>query len=86
MKRTRHNSGQMVVEAVLLIVVFLGITQMVSQYFKDNQLMRQFVEVPYTKVKHMAQNGNWFADRDESIRNHPMHLKRHVSYEGEPVQ
>ena len=93
------TSGQMVVEAILLVVVFFGVLQIVSQYFQNNQLVQKFVEVPYRKVKGMAQNGTWLTDATPgtgsggqnqtdttSIINHPMHLKRHVSLEGDPIQ
>ena len=82
----RNERGQMVVEAVLLIVVFFGVLQIVSQSFKDNELIREIVETPYNKIKNMAQNGNWITDPQDSMYNHPMHLRRHISTQGADVQ
>ncbi len=53
------QGGQMIVEAVLIIVMLVGFTFMVANYFKKNELLKQMISGPWQNLAGMLQNGVW---------------------------
>ena len=77
-KITKSNKGQTVVEAVLLLALFVILATVVSRQFNENQLVAQLVSGPWDRLNGMIQNGVW-APPSESDAVHPNHLKRRLS-------
>ena len=75
--RPLHNRrGQFVIEAILLMVVLLGISMQIARYVKDNQLVSGMVTGPWAKVAGMAEFGVWHAPNAEGQKMHPNNFNR----------
>lgn len=80
--KSLNQSGQAITEAVLLMVVFFGITIMVSSYFKSEELFASLLKRPWAVMSGVLQNG--VMDTPErGIGNHPNKHFRHVSLQGD---
>ncbi len=77
-KVVKNNKGQTVVEAVLLIAVFVLVATTVSRQFRDNQLLARVISGPWDSLSGMIQNGVW-SPPSESDVSHPGHLERRLS-------
>ena len=85
MKRWAHrkNTGQATIEAVLILVVLLGVSALVAREFRSNEFFVNLVSGPWKKLDGMIQNGVW-AEAKNSYGMHPNHMERHASIRGEP--
>ena len=81
-KLSQNEKGQSILEAVLLIAVFFGISALVSNAFKDENLLAKINQGPWEHVAGMMENGVW-EPVDQSKSKHPNLLNRHGSPEGE---
>lgn len=77
----KSNRGQMVVEAILILVIFVGISTFVSTTFRNNELIAQMVSAPWQSLSGLLQNGVWAPPQAGSTL-HPSHHLRHVSTRG----
>jgi hypothetical protein len=84
-KTVRNAKGQMVVEAVLIMVVLLGIQLMVARYFKGNEVLKQLITGPWAAMAGMLQNGVWLP-RERGAISHPSGHTRHITIQGEPAR
>lgn len=73
----------MIVEAILLMVLFLGVSVAIANYFKDNEVVAQIVSKPWKSMAGVLQNGVW-QEPDRGAAQHPSQHLRHVSIEGDP--
>lgn len=78
----KGQAGQAITEAILLMVVFFGITLMVSQYFVDQEVLASLVKRPWQTLSGVVQNGVWETP-ERGIARHPNTHIRHISNEGE---
>ena len=77
-----NKKGQMSVEAVLLIVVFLGAALFVSNQFRENGVLAQFVHGPWDRLSGMVKYGVWLPD--ETAKGlHPLNRVNSVQGESE---
>ena len=83
--RLRDQRGQQILEAVLLIVVFMGVTAMVAKFFNGNEVLKQLIGGPFQNLAGVMQNGVW-APRAKGAANHPSVHHRHIVIEGQHVQ
>ncbi len=81
MKKLKTQSGQAIVEAILIMVVFFGITSLVASQFKDNELIKNLVSGPWVAISSMISNGSW-----ETNVLHPNYHDRHVTHTGIPAK
>lgn len=58
-KSTQNNKGQFAIEAVLLMVLFIGIFSFFTKQLRERQTLQNFTEKSVTKVKNMAEFGAW---------------------------
>ncbi len=80
--RKKHSqSGQFIVEGILLMVVFLACTLLVIQYFQKNSVLSQVVSAPWQSLAGMIQNGEWSSPQ-ASMQLHPNNHARHTSLQG----
>lgn len=81
MKRMmRGQSGQMTLEMVLLLTIFLFCAIYAFNEIKSRQWVASLVSGPWQPLKNMIENGEWSADAKEK---HPNLMNRHGSYSGD---
>ena len=78
----KNQKGQFVLEAILLMVVFMGFLAFVTSYFDKNGVLASMVKGPWTNLAGMMQNGQW-KPMDAGQITHPTKHGRHVTLEGE---
>ena len=55
----RNQRGQLVLEAILLMVVFMGITTLLTGYLRDHRVAAKLVSEPWAKLSGMIECGVW---------------------------
>ncbi len=80
--RLSNQGGQLIIEAVLIIVMFVAFTGLVTNYFKSNEVLRQLISGPWVNLAGMLQNGVW-APASTGAAIHPNAHGRHVVITGE---
>lgn len=75
MKQLRQRSGQMAVEMILMLALFLGASYFVRDAFQSNGIIAQIVSRPWLSIAGMLQNGVW-APPEESNSQHPNNFSR----------
>lgn len=83
--RLRNQGGQMITEAVLIIVLLMGFTFMIANYFKNEEVMRQLITGPWQHLAGMLQNGVW-APPAAGAAIHPNGHVRHMVITGEDAR
>lgn len=58
-ERKRNQSGQAILEYILLIVVLIGVFGAIMNVLKANDLATRFTSGPWEKLNGMIQCGNW---------------------------
>lgn len=76
------QSGQMIVEAVLIITLLMGATFLVTNYFRNNEVLKTLVQGPWISLAGMLQNGSWGPIKDTAAI-HPSAHGRHIVITGE---
>lgn len=85
MKRmTSNERGQLTIEAILLMCIFVSISIYVSRYARAEQLVAKVVEGPWLPIRGMIENGVW-ATGEKAKGQHPSMKRRHSSNQGDPV-
>lgn len=79
------QSGQMIVEYVLLTVIVVGVALFISTQFRDNELLGEIVEKPWQSLAGMIQNGSW-APPSDSMQLHPNYRGRTTSVRGKELK
>jgi len=77
-----NQGGQLIIEAVLIIVMLFGITFLVANYFKSNEVLKQIISGPWQNLSGMLQNGVW-ASPSAGATIHPNGHNRHIVITGE---
>ncbi len=57
--KLRQQTGQAVVESVLLIVVLLALGRTVFSYIREQQLIQKMITQPWSYVSGMIECGTW---------------------------
>lgn len=80
-KRGRlRQSGQFMLESVLLMTMLFGMAMLVKKQFKERHIISKLVAGPWNKVAGMMSNGVWKPEAS----GHDMHPQGHVmSREGD---
>lgn len=81
----RSQSGQLIVEAVLIIVILMATTFATAKFFKGEELLKKLVQGPWQSLAGMLQNGVWGTPEATAI-SHPNGHGRHIVIQGEPSQ
>ena len=85
MKRLGRQGGQLVVEAVLILVMLMGFAVLAGNYFKDQEILRQLVTGPWQSLAGMLQNGVW-APPKTGAAVHPNGHVRHMVIVGDDAK
>lgn len=80
-----QQSGQAIVEAVMILVLLFGITFMAAQYFKSQEIFRTMITGPWVHMSGMLQNGIWAPPQVGAV-NHPNSHGRHIAITGESAR
>lgn len=73
-KTILKNSGQAVMESILLISIFFGILSLVVRIFKDKKIIQDLVATPWKQIDSVIKYGD--------IKKNPIHpnsIDRHQS-------
>lgn len=85
MRRLNGQKGQMVTEAVLIMVVLMAFTTLVARYFRDKEVLRQLISGPWVSLAGVLQNGVWLP-RERGAISHPNGHTRHITIQGESAR
>lgn len=58
----KNNRGQLAVEAVLLMTLFMGVFAFSIKLIRDKQIVQKLTETSVAKVKNMSEYGTWKQD------------------------
>lgn len=78
----KNNSGQSLVEAVLLIALFLFISKLAIDGLKQNEFLISLVQKPLQRIAMTIENGSRHESEQPRLE-HPNLPSKHVSYAGE---
>ena len=81
----KNQRGQSIVEAVLILVIVLGIAMGISAAFRQNELLSSMVSGPWQRLSGLLQNGSWVPP-NQGMAYHPNNFNRHISYRGDSPQ
>ncbi|WP_413559313.1 hypothetical protein [Bdellovibrio sp. HCB209] len=74
-----NNKGQFVIEAVLLMIVMVGIFIGSMNALRDSKFLSKIVTGPWERVAGMMESGVWVAAKDAQ-KQHPNQRDRSVSF------
>lgn len=73
---THSQSGQVLVENILMMVVLVGITMLFIRGMKSSNFLNAMTRGPWTSLKMMAECGHWEGSKGCT---HPNLNKRHLT-------
>ena len=79
-KNKNSQSGQFILEGILLMVLFTGIALMIKNQFTEKTIIGALVAGPWASVQQMMSNGTWDKSKTEG-ESHP--LIQTISREGD---
>jgi hypothetical protein len=79
------QKGQMVTETILILVLFMGVTFTIANYFKNEEVLKKLISGPWLNLSGMLQNGVW-GTPDATADSHPNGHGRHVVIDAEHAQ
>lgn len=77
-RRFGAQSGQMVVEGLLLMTLLLGATSFFYRSMRDRQVLASLVEKPWSRLAGMTESGVW-DEPGAAARSHPNQKGRLLS-------
>ena len=84
-KGLRGQAGQAITEAILLLVIFLGTTFMVVEFFKGQEVFASLIKKPWATFSGVLQNGVWATPKNGGPQHANSHM-RHVTIKGEDAK
>ncbi len=85
MRTLRNQSGQMILESILILTILLAITMTTASQLKQNETFAKMMSGPWSKLAGMIQNGVWM-EPGKSDAYHPNHAGRGASLSGQSAQ
>ncbi|MGE0526804.1 MAG: hypothetical protein AB7G93_19660 [Bdellovibrionales bacterium] len=76
------QGGQMITEAVLILVLLFGFTFIVATYFRNEEVVRRLIQGPWQNLAGLLQNGVWAPPQAGAV-HHPSGHYRHIVIQGE---
>ncbi|MCB0356593.1 MAG: hypothetical protein KDD40_06280 [Bdellovibrionales bacterium] len=83
-KMSLKNSGQMVIEMILVMTVLIAIIGALRTTLKQNEAFKTLVQGPWQVLSGMIVAGYWKSP-DQAVKLHPALHRNHGSLEGEPA-
>lgn len=84
LKKLSRQSGQLTIEAILIMTVLTAISLSFARFAKSNGLVASVVEGPWKPIQGMIENGVWETG-DKAKSHHPSNKSRHSSNQGEVI-
>jgi hypothetical protein len=81
----KNQKGQLVLEAILLMVVFMGLSTLLTNYLKENKVAARLVSEPWGKLSGMIECGVWQPCAGNKGL-HPLVRDRVLSLSPDPAQ
>ena len=81
-KKLKDQSGQLFLEAILLMVALFAVFMIVANYVLSEEFAGSMVKGPFTVVQGVIENGV-YKSADETRRFHPSHQRRQLSFKGD---
>ncbi|MEK6772656.1 MAG: hypothetical protein AABY64_01840 [Bdellovibrionota bacterium] len=66
-----NQKGQFVIEAILLMVLSLGLLMAGTRYLREKKAVQAVVQGPWSRVATMTESGIWAPNTPQQIRRHP---------------
>ena len=79
-KLKTSQSGQLILEAVLLMVIFVGVVMAIKNQFSEKNLIGALAAGPWASISKMMSDGTWDKTKSEG-ESHP--LTQTISREGD---
>ena len=76
----RNSKGQFAIEAVLLMVITVGLFAAATTQLREKQILAKLIEGPWKKVAGMIETGVW-EDPKTSQSKHPNQANRGVTFD-----
>ncbi|MCB0422137.1 MAG: hypothetical protein KDD61_14155 [Bdellovibrionales bacterium] len=83
-KPLRSQGGQMILEAILILVVLFGATLFIAEKLKSEEAFASVISKPWKSIAGMLENGYWEAPEASRTR-HPNKLNRHISIKAKDI-
>lgn len=74
----KNERGQFVVEAVLLMVLSIGLLSLGLRTLRNGDMLGNFISGPWERVAGMIESGSWEAP-DAAAKKHPNQRNRGLS-------
>lgn len=74
----KNENGQFVVEAVLLMVLSVGLLILGIRVLREGKILESLVASPWQKVAGMIESGNWEV-AEAAAKKHPNQIDRSLS-------
>lgn len=78
--RLKNQKGQFLIEAILLMVVTVGLISYASKTLKDKKVVQKLISGNWPKISGMIETGVW-AEPSKARSDHPNQIERGVSYD-----
>ncbi|MGE0632995.1 MAG: hypothetical protein AB7O96_11340 [Pseudobdellovibrionaceae bacterium] len=78
----KNQKGQLVVEAVLLVVVMVALFGFFSNWMRNQEFTKKMISGPWLLLSGMIENGVWLPP-EKARALHPNNLERNISHEGD---
>ena len=85
-KQLTNQAGQMTMEMMLLMAVFLMVALAVHKQAISNAWVQELVEGPWAHLQGMIEDGVWIKVGEASKTWHPSLLSRKGTVNGDPIQ
>lgn len=77
-----NNKGQSLVEAVLLIALFLFISKLAMDGLKNNEFLISMIQKPLVKIASTIENGSPHNSEQPKLE-HPNTVDKHITLRGD---
>lgn len=67
----RNRKGQFVIEAVLLMVLSIGLFLTGTKYLREKKVVEKMVQGPWSRIATMTESGIWAENVPQQIQRHP---------------
>ena len=80
--KLNEQSGQMIVESVLIMTMLVGFAFIVSSNMRSSETISKLVSGPWANLAGVIQNGAWGSPQS-TMRRHPSNFEKKISLKGD---
>jgi hypothetical protein len=82
----KSQSGQAIIEFILITTVLVGIAAFVSNHLRENHIISSLIATPWQGLSNVIEHGVWMADASKAKKNSPFGPTRRLSLLTEEVR